>query len=167
MGFTQKKATTCRLRCADSWSSENFGGESSRNFNTPPEVHAQKEALTYLGCPRGETRSEVLFLPFDKFRGAEWRRKVFQVCSLTECDGDARQSPRNRCAHHLPLVLFGGERMETLEEDFPVTSQQMTDRRPGDSISAASDANGRLSEQPLGRQRVHHVTKGHAGAASA
>lgn len=37
--------------------------------------------------------------------------------------------------------------METLEEDFPVTSQQMTDRRPGDSISAASDANGRLSEQ--------------------
>lgn len=37
------------------------------------------------------------------------------------------------------LSFFGGERRETLEEDFPVTSEQMSDRRPGDSISAASE----------------------------
>lgn len=57
--------------------------------------------------------------------------------------------------------------METLEEDFPVTSEQMTDRHPGDSINAASDANGMFSEQQLRRQRVHHVTWCYSGTASA
>lgn len=62
--------------------------------------------------------------------------------------------------------FFGGERRETLE-DFPVTSEQMSDRRPGDSISAASDANGRFSDQQLRRRSVHHVTWCHSVTASA
>lgn len=65
------------------------------------------------------------------------------------------------------LSFFGGERGETLEEDFPVTSEQMSDRRPGDSISAASDANGRFSDQQLRRRSVHHVTWCHSVTASA
>lgn len=89
------------------------------------------------------------------------------MCSLTECDGYASQTPRNRCRTILPLVVFGGERMITLEEDFPLTSEQMTDRRPGDSISAACDANGGFSDQQLRRQGVHHVIRCHSGTASA
>lgn len=45
--------------------------------------------------------------------------------SLTR-DGDARRSPRTRRAHHLPLVVVVG--METLQEDLPVSSQQMRAR---------------------------------------
>lgn len=64
-------------------------------------------------------------------------------------------------------IFFGGERRETLEEDFPVTSEQMSDGRLGDSISAASDARGSFSEQQLRRQSVHHVTRCHSVTARA
>lgn len=77
------------------------------------------------------------------------------------CGEDARQAPRNRCAHHLP------ERRGALEEAFPVTSEQTSDRRPGDALSAASDADGRVSEEQLRRHRVHRVTWRHSVTASA
>lgn len=41
-------------------------------------------------------------------------------------DGDARRAPRSRRAHHLPLVVSVGT--ETLQEDLPVSSQQMRAR---------------------------------------
>lgn len=64
-------------------------------------------------------------------------------------------------------IFFDGERRETLVEDFPVTSEQMSDGRLGDSISAASDAHGSFSEQQLRRQSVHHVTRCHSVTARA
>lgn len=65
------------------------------------------------------------------------------------------------------LFFFGGERRETLEEDFPVTSEQMSDGRLGDSTGAASGAHGSVSEQQPRRQSVHHVTRCHSVTARA
>lgn len=40
--------------------------------------------------------------------------------------------------------------------DFPATSKQMTDHRPEGSVSTAPVGNGRISEQELWCQSVHH-----------
>lgn len=64
---------------------------------------------------------------------------------------------------------MGGEggRENDQEEDFPATSKQMTDHRPEGSVSTAHDVNGRISEQELRCQSVHHpLSKCHSITAS-
>lgn len=49
-----------------------------------------------------------------------------------------------------------GEEENDQEEDFPATSKQMTDHRPGGSLSTAPDVNEMFCEQQLPCQSVHH-----------
>lgn len=56
------------------------------------------------------------------------------------------------------VVVGRGETIK--REDIPATSKQMTDHRPGGSVStapaAAAGGNGGISEQKLRCQSVHH-----------
>lgn len=53
------------------------------------------------------------------------------------------------------LRVCGG--VETIKRRiFPATSKQLTDHRPEGSVSTTQDVNGRLSEQELRCQSVHH-----------
>lgn len=66
-------------------------------------------------------------------------------------------SPGGIAARTISLSLGdrGGEENDQ-EEDFPATSKQMTDHRPGSSLSTAPDGNERFCEQQLRCQSVHH-----------